>query len=170
MVSKLTYERLQERDVGLGAFSERAMRAVVEALFAHESNDGDILVPPAERVEWVTREIDDFLARASRRSYALIVLSLVVVALVAPLFVRRVATLSALSPRDRILALDRFERSSLSPALLAVKALACVHYYEHPDAAHDVGFDGACLRNPAVLVGANLKRDGSPATARMALP
>ena len=41
--------------------------------------------------------------------------------------------------------LERFEKSGFAPALLAVKALLSVHYYEHPDAAREVGFDGACM-------------------------
>jgi hypothetical protein len=64
----------------------------------------------------------------------------------APLMIRRFGSLAAMSLPDRIRALERFEGSALSPALLAVKALLSVHYYEHPDAAREVGFDGACMK------------------------
>jgi len=149
MAEKRTYERMRERDVGLGPRSERAVRAVIEAIFARagtkEGEGAEVLPPPAERVAWVTREIDDFLSRATTRSYVIVILSLAVVSLVAPLFLRRFGALASLSPGERVVALERFERSGLAPALLAVKALVCVHYYEHPDAAREVGFDGACL-------------------------
>jgi len=145
MSSKQTYERMRERDVGLGPWSERAVRAVIEAIFAREGEGGDVTPPSAERVTWVTGEIEDFMARASGRSYAIVLLSLVVVSFVAPLFVRRLGTLAALTPRERVEALDRFEKTGLAPAMLAVKALLSVHYYEHPDAAREVGYDGACL-------------------------
>ncbi|CAN5924299.1 hypothetical protein BH11MYX4_BH11MYX4_04380 [soil metagenome] len=145
MTEKRTYERMRERDAGLGPWSERAVRAVIEALFAREGEDGEVTPPPAERVTWVTREIDDFLARATTRSYAIVLLSLVVVNVVAPLLSRRFGSLAGLSPRQRVHALERFEKSGFAPALLAVKALLSVHYYEHPDAAREVGYDGACL-------------------------
>ena len=145
MTEKRTYERMRERDVGLGPWSKRAVRAVIEALFAREGEAGDVTPPPEERVAWVTGEVDDFLARASGRSYAIVLLSLVVVSVVAPLLSRRFVSLASLSPSERVRALERFEKSALAPALLAVKALLSVHYYEHPDAAREVGFDGACM-------------------------
>ena len=67
---------------------------------------------------------------------------------VAPLLSRRFGTLASLSPTERVPALERFERSGLAPSLLAVKALLAVHYYEHPDAAREVGYDGACMLTP----------------------
>jgi hypothetical protein len=133
-----SYERRRERDVGLGPRAERAARAVIEAVFAPEGGE----VPP-ERVTWVCRELDDFLARVTTRTYAIVLLSLFVVSVVAPLLARRVGPLAALARKDRVVALERLERSALAPALLAVKALLCVHYYEHPDAAREIGFDGA---------------------------
>lgn len=145
MANEPTYERARVREAGLGPWGERAMRAIIEAVFARGREGGDVEPPPRERVAWVISEIDDFLARASARSYAVVVLSLMVVSVVAPLLVRRMAALASLSMHDRIDALERLEGSSLAPALLAVKALASVHYYEHPDAAREVGFDGACM-------------------------
>ncbi|MBS2016406.1 MAG: hypothetical protein JST00_26210 [Deltaproteobacteria bacterium] len=141
----LTYERPREREVGLGPSASRSVRAFIEALFARKGEGDELVLPPRDRTEWVCNEIDDFVARASMRSYLVVVLSLFVVDIVAPLFLRRVGRLASLEPADRIHALERFEKSSLSPVLLAVKALVCIHYYEHPDAAREVGFDGACL-------------------------
>jgi hypothetical protein len=134
--------------VGLGPWSKRAVHAVIEAVFARAGANGDVTPPPEARVAWVTAEIDDFLARASGRSYAIVTLSLVVVSIVAPLLSRRFTSLASLTPSERVHALERFERSSFAPALLAVKALLAVHYYEHPDAAREVGYDGACMITP----------------------
>lgn len=141
------YERPREREKGLTAGAERALRAVTEAVFARSgAAKGDELVPPpADRIEWVSREVDDFLARVTTRTRVLVLLSLFAVSVLAPLLVRRFGSLASLSMADRVHALERLERSMFAPALLAVKALASVHYYEHPDAAREVGFDGGCL-------------------------
>jgi hypothetical protein len=140
-----SYERPRERDVGLRPAARRSLRAFIEALFAREDEAGDLVLPPSERTAWVCDELDDFVARASIRTYLVVVLSLFVVDIVAPLFVRRFGRLAGLEPELRIHALERLEKSSLSPVLLAVKAVVCIHYYEHPAAAREVGFDGACL-------------------------
>lgn len=140
-----SYERPRERDAGLSPWAERSLRALTEAIFARRSKGDDELVPPpAERIEWVCREIDDFLARVSTRSRLLVLLSIFAVSVLAPVLMRRFGSLASLSTVDRIHALERLERSPFAPALLAVKALASVHYYEHPDAAREVGFDGEC--------------------------
>lgn len=145
MSEKQTYERMRERDAGLGPSGKRALRAVIEAVFARAGANGEVTPPPEERVAWVTAEVDDFLARASGRSYFIVTLSLLVVSLLAPLLSRRFTSLASLSPTERVHVLERFEKSGLAPALLAVKALLAVHYYEHPDAAREVGYDGACM-------------------------
>ena len=37
----------------------------------------------------------------------------------------------------------------LGIALFAVKAILSMLYYEHPDAAREMGFDGACMEDDA---------------------
>jgi hypothetical protein len=37
------------------------------------------------------------------------------------------------------------ERSALGLAVFGAKAILCIVYYEHPDAAGAVGFDASCL-------------------------
>ena len=119
------------------------MRAVAEAVFATE--DG---APPAERLDWVCDDLDDFFARCGARSRWVFRLSLLVVGIVAPLLARRARSLGSLSLADRIDALERLERSKLGLALLAVKAMLCVVYYEHPDVTRAYGLDGACKVAP----------------------
>lgn len=139
-----TYEKPRERDVGLGPSQQRALRALMEAVFARSAGD-EVVPPPEPRIAWVCAEIDDFLARVTIRSRLVVLLSLFAVSVIAPLLARRFGGLASLALTDRIHALELFERSPLAPALLAVKALVAIHYYEHPDAAREVGFDGACL-------------------------
>lgn len=121
------------------------MRAVIEAVFARAGEGGEPVAPPAARVAWVSAELDDFLARVTFRARAVVLLSLVAITVLAPLVARRLGAFSSLPLRDRVDALERLERGAFAPALLAVKALLSLHYYEHPDAAREVGFDGACM-------------------------
>lgn len=129
-------------DAGSGASKRMllAARALAEALFATDAGP-----PPEERLEWLTRELDDFLARSGSRSRLLLRLSLLCVSVIAPFMIFRVGPLRALALDRRTEALERFERSRLALPLLAVKAILCVLYYEHPDAAREIGFDGACM-------------------------
>jgi hypothetical protein len=137
--------RPRQRTKGLGTRSERALRAVIEAVFARRGEGDALIAPPKARVSWVYQEFDDFLARASLRSYAIVLGSIWLVSLMAPVLLRRFSSLSALSLSERVRGLEAVEASGFAPALLAVKALLSLHYYEHPDAAREVGFDGACL-------------------------
>ena len=125
---------------GLGRGALKTTRALAEALFA--TRDG---APPAERIGWLSEELDDFFARVGTKSRWLFLLSLFTVSVVAPLLVGRLSPLASLPLDVRTRALERMERGSFALPLLAVKAMLCVMYYEHPDAAREIGFDGACM-------------------------
>lgn len=118
----------------------RDVAAVGEVLFATE--DGP---PPPERMAWLAAQIEDFMARVQRRPAFVFRASLFALSWVAPLLVWRVAPLRALSYETRTRALPRLERTPLAVAVFAVKAMLCIVYYEHPDAAAAIGFDGRCL-------------------------
>jgi hypothetical protein len=117
----------------------RAASRIAEAVFARGGQP-----PPADRIAWLEREFEDFLARSGPRSRLVLSFMVRLVSLLAPLFVGRLATLGSLSVPERIRALTRLEERFGGP-LLAVKAMLCLLYYEHPDAAREVGFDGQCL-------------------------
>ncbi|HEX4474141.1 MAG TPA: hypothetical protein VH142_03620 [Polyangiaceae bacterium] len=116
----------------------RALMAIAEALFSRGGTP-----PPRERLEWVGREAEDFLARAGARTRILLSLLVSVVCVLAPLTIGRLARLHSLSCAERIRALGALERRFAEP-LIAVKALLCLLYYEHPDGAREAGFDGEC--------------------------
>ena len=117
----------------------RAATSIAEAIFARDGKS-----PSPDRLAWVGQELSDFLARAGARTRVLLSAMIWLVSLLGPLFIGRLALLGALTLDVRIVALDRLERNFGAP-LLAVKALLCLVYYEHPDSARDAGVDGACL-------------------------
>ena len=119
----------------------RAARALAEAIFSTEAG-----APPADRLDWLVRELDDFLGHAGSRARLLVRLSIFAVSWLAPLLAFRLRPLRALPLPARIAALERLERSRAAMPLLATKAILSILYYEHPDAAREVGFDGACLQ------------------------
>lgn len=116
----------------------RALVAIAEALFSREGAP-----PPRERLEWVGVEAEDFLARAGRRTRFVLSLLVWVVCLLGPLMIGRLARLPSLALGDRVRALEGLERRFGEP-LIAVKALLCLLYYEHPDGAREADFDGEC--------------------------
>ncbi|MEZ4265752.1 MAG: hypothetical protein R3F39_05185 [Myxococcota bacterium] len=118
--------------------------SVAEVIF--ESDEGP---PPPERIRWLCAQLDDFMARAGSRSRLVFRLALFVIGWLAPWLALRPLPFRFLSHDRRILALERLELSPLAPAMFAVKALLCILYYEHPDAAREIGFDGQCLETKA---------------------
>lgn len=123
-----------------------ALTAIAEAVFATPQG-----APPAERVSWAAREVDDILFCAGRRPRVLLRLMVAAIALLAPLFARRLRGLSRLTVEERVAALERMEKSGLAAApVMAVKAILCVVYYEHPDSAREVGWSG-CTPDPSRL-------------------
>ena len=130
-------------DSGRRIVSERlvaSLSAVAEAVFTTETGP-----PDPERMQWLARELEDFLARSGARTRFLLGLASFAVAIAAPLFAGRLPPLRRLPLRERARALALMEDSRFGAPVLAVKALLCVLYYEHPAAAESVGFDGACL-------------------------
>jgi hypothetical protein len=116
------------------------VHAIAEALFTTEEGP-----PPEERLAWLVDDLDDFFVRSGARALFLFRLCVLAVSLVAPLFVGKLAPFRALSQADRLRALERLEQSPLALAIFGAKTTLCVVYYEHPDAARAVGFDGSCL-------------------------
>jgi hypothetical protein len=128
---------------GLPDRSIRAARCVAEALFARESGP-----PPAARLDWMARDLGDFFGHVTLRARLLFRACVATVFWLAPLLVAKLPPLSRLPIDARIAALHRLERTPLSLALLGAKAILCIVYYEHPDAADEIGWDQRCMGPP----------------------
>jgi hypothetical protein len=114
---------------------------VAEALFATEAG------PPAPaRLGWLVAELSDFLARIGSRARWSFRLAMWALVWFAPLRIGRLPPLARLSRAERLDALERLERAGMpqAAAIFAVKAVLCILYFEHPEAAAEIGFDGRC--------------------------
>lgn len=133
---------LRAERAGLSRAGRRDVRAFAEALF---SRDGD--PPPSDRMDWFETDVDDFFGHAGMRSRVLFGACLFTATWIAPFLVGRpFARLSALSVSERIDALEAMELLPVvSLSLFALKAVTSFVYYEHPDAAREIGWDQRCL-------------------------
>jgi len=120
----------------LGSGPLDTLMSVAEALFS--TYDG---APPPERIAWLRGELSDFMSRSTRTGRALFTLAAIVISIVAPLRVGSLPPFRRMSLKQRVHALQKFETSKLAPLLIAVRAIVCLIYYEHPDAVHALGFD-----------------------------
>jgi hypothetical protein len=119
----------------------RAARGIAEALF---SSGGAPARP--ERVQWLMTELDLTLLQGGWRVGGGYRLMISTVSWLAPLMVLRPRPLWRLGVSERVHALRRLERSPLASVFLAVKALLCLIYYEHPEAIRETGYELACHR------------------------
>lgn len=116
-------------------------RAVAEAIFLREAG-----LPPADRLDWLCDDFDDFLEQAGPRSELVLKGALFVATWIAPLAIRRRPPLSRLPARERCDALEAVEQTQVGLPILALKAVLCSIYYEHPDSLAEIDVDGGCLR------------------------
>jgi hypothetical protein len=129
---------------GISRRMRETSRAVAEALFT--TREGP---PPPDRLDWLTDELDDFLAQAGPRAKIAYALCLGGISTVAPLLVYRPMPYRKLSREQRSIALERLEKGPLGLAVFGAKAILCILYYEHPDAEQTIGYGHEC-KTPAV--------------------
>lgn len=134
-----------KRRKGRSTMRTRAARLVAEALFQDEHGQS----PAAEELDWLERDLADFVEQAGAWTWFLLSACMLVVIVLVPVFAKSPRTLGGLSIDARRKALHRMEESDLSLPFLAVKAALCLVHYEHPAAAARVGFDGRCLSGRA---------------------
>ncbi len=115
------------------------MRIIAEAMFS-----GDSGPPPADRLDWLVADHEDYLWHAGPRTRLVYRFALFVVMWLAPLLVWR-KPLSWQSGPARVQTLQRIEGSAAALLWLLVKTGLCIIYFEHPDAERETGYDGACL-------------------------
>ena len=114
----------------VGAGFVRGLRTVAEAVFATEPAHRRPNAWSGWRWSWRISSHTPARRRGSRYGSPLLAL-----ALLAPLMVLRFTSLRRMAIEERVRAIGRLEHSSLGAPVLAIKALLCVLYYEHPDAA-----------------------------------
>lgn len=129
---------------GLPERSIAAARCIAETLFTQESGP-----PPPARLDWMARDLGDFFGHVTLRARLLFRACVATVFWIAPLLLAKLPPLSRLSAGDRVRAIERFERTPISMALLGAKAILSIVYYEHPDAADEIGWDQRCMGPPS---------------------
>lgn len=126
---------------GLSPAARAEVRAFAEAFF---SSDGT--PPPRARLDWFVADLADLLGHAGARARFVIRACLLTITWLVPLFLMgRPGRFGSMSLADRIEALERTERSPAALAFFAVRAVTSLVYYEHPDAAREIGWDQDCM-------------------------
>jgi hypothetical protein len=140
---------LPDRVIGRAGLSHRqreTARAVAEALFT--TDDGP---PDADRLDWLSDDLDQFFAQAGERAKLGFALCLLGIAVVAPLLILRLPPFRALSRERRTEALERLEQSPFALAVFGAKAILCILWYEHPASRAFIGHDGDCMGRSEAL-------------------
>lgn len=126
---------------GLSRRATARARAIAEGLFSTE--DGP---PPADRLDWMERDLADFFGHVGLRGRVIFLVTTGALYYLAPLLIGRLSTLRGLDWADRVRAIEALDRTPLNLALLAAKAMLCIVYFEHPDAAAEIGWDQECMK------------------------
>ena len=113
----------------------RRVASIAEVFFAE---DGE--APPEDRIWWTSERVRDFCDRVGGKAVFAFRLSLFAVTWIAPLLSLRLPIIGRHSLADRMSIIDRFERSPFGMSIFALKAFLCMHYFEHPDVAREIGF------------------------------
>lgn len=128
---------------GLSASGRANARALAETLW---SRDGTT-APAEDRLSFFTDDLSDFVGHLNTRARLLFLSCLATVTFLAPLLLGRFARLRSLSIEERIRAIHALERTPLSLALFAAKAIVSLVWYEHPDTAREIGWDQRCKKS-----------------------
>ena len=121
----------------------RNVAAIAEVMFADE-----IGAPDRGRVDWLCAQTKDFVDSVGGKTALIFRLSVTATSWLSPLFVGKLPPITRLSFRDRVSALNRYEASPLGLSVFAVKAFLSMHWFEHPEVAREVGFDGQPMGRP----------------------
>ncbi len=126
-----------------------AVIAVAEVLFQTHASQPDRA--PLERLD---AEVADMRSQISGLGMLVFALGLFAITWVAPLWSFKLPRFARHDAATRAHILERWERSPFGMSLFAVKAILCIVWFEHPDAAAHMNFDGQPLR-PSLAPGAN---------------
>ena len=119
-----------------------AARAIAEGLFYDARTDRP---PSGDHLDWLMDESEAFLAHAGVQARTVFQASVLALTTLAPPSAGKLPPLGRLTPADRAHAIHRFESTPFGLAVLAAKAILCIHHYEAPEAREQLGFDGECM-------------------------
>lgn len=117
----------------------RDLAGIAEVLFADELGP-----PDQERVRWAVEKTREYTAAVGGKAAFAFRVGVAATSWIAPVMILRLPPLWRLSQSDRLRALKRYEASPLGLSLFAVKVFLGVNWFEHPDVAREVKFDGQC--------------------------
>lgn len=127
------------RAVGRVPARLKGMYAIAEVMFATAEG-----VPSADLLTWVVNRTDGFARDVGGKGALAFRAGVALTDWVSPLMIGRLPPMWKLDLDDRIRAMERYEASILGMSMFAVKIFLSLNYFEHPDVAEDVGFDGTC--------------------------
>lgn len=149
-----TADHLDWKRPGLTPWGRRVVRAVCEALFADEDDEGRLVPGSAAACDRAVAWLDDALGRGStdlRRGFFVLTIAMEL----APLFViGALSRASRLSLADRVRYLSGLENSSigwLSLLLVAFKVPLSIPAFEEGDELSSTGFDRPSTTSRRVL-------------------
>ena len=117
----------------------RDVAAVAEAMFASRDDGGTLVGAPADRIAWLCDDLEHFVTTVGGRTAFVFRAGLQALVLAGPPAVWRARRFADLPLELRVRALERREHGPAGLAVFAVKTLLCLHWYEHPDSAVEVG-------------------------------
>ena len=126
-----------------GPFARRAIRGAAEAFFTDPNEPAD---RGAEaRMTWLIADADDMVSHGSTQLQMGLRIAIVVLELLPLIVMGRFVLASSLTLEERVRFLRRVETGPitfLSLLVIAWKTLLTVLYFEHPEAAPHMGYDG----------------------------
>ena len=137
--------------VTFGPFARRAIRAVAEAMFTDQTAPVD--EGAKARFEWLVLDADAMISNGSRQLRLGMRCTIVLLELLPLFVVGQLSRCSALPLSTRVRYLQRLEAGPITQlALLVVlwKSLLTILYFEHPEAAPQLGHDGRHERHARV--------------------
>ena len=115
----------------------RDLAGIAEVLYAD-----DVGPPDRSRIRWLCARTEELTAAVGGKAALVFRVGVFATNWVAPVLIMRAPPLWRLPYTDRLLALKRYEASPLGLSLFAVKAFLGISWFEHPDVAREVNFDG----------------------------
>jgi hypothetical protein len=126
-----------------GPYGKRVLRALAEAFFTDPDDPSDRGLE--KRFSWLVDDVDDFLSQASPALRYGSRIALMLVDLLPLFFIGRFARSTSLPLEERERYLAKLEATSfprVSVLVVMFKTLMTVLYFEHPEAAPHLGYDG----------------------------